>query len=276
MNMRSRYVPLPVAVSRFVSRFVILAVALVAVPAISGLSAAEEPLSVSRVFQLKHADVSQAIAAIHPLLSDDGSFTVQMAASRLTVQDRPDVVALIAQVLARLDRPPTQYRVRVDLLEASVGKAQDGGDLFVDPRVRRMFQFDTYRRLGGMVLVGEVGSTARADLGEGYQVTFLGRSVSSAEQVQASAWSMATPAEAMSVPGPGEADVEQSSPRMALRHLTLSRSSIDSTGVEKRVEVVRSNVLLAPGQQTVIGAGASEDSNRAVILIVRLEQMGAR
>ncbi len=251
---------------------VIAIVVLVAAP-----GAADQPTNVSRVFQLRHADVSEAIAAVQPLLSEHGSFTVKIAASRLTVQDRPEVVARIAHVLELLDRPPTQYRVRIELLGASVGEAVHGGALFVDPRVRKMFKYDNYHRIGGTMLVGAIGSQARAELGDQYQVSFLARSVNGPARVApASSWSMATPAGTSAGARPDTAPVPpQASPRIALRQLTLVRSSISADGAEKQVRVLRSNVLLAPGQQTVIGAGASEDSSQALILIVRYELAGA-
>jgi hypothetical protein len=64
------------------------------------------------------------------------------------------------------------------------------------------------------------------------------------------------------------------SPRIELRRLTLVRREQGPDGTDRRVQVLRTNMLLAPGQETLIGASASEQSQRAVILVVRAESPG--
>ena len=81
------------------------------------LSAADRSSTTVRVFNLKNASVIEAFTAIEPLLSNDGSVTVQPSRGRITIQDSPEVVGRIASMMAELDRIPGEYRIEVELLE---------------------------------------------------------------------------------------------------------------------------------------------------------------
>jgi hypothetical protein len=236
--------------------------------------------SATRVFKLEHADVTEAIAVIRPLLSENGSFTVKISQSQLTVQDRPEIVIQIADRIRELDQPPTEFKLRIELLEASNDENDQGGDTFVDPRVRRMFQYSSYRSIADNVIEGELGTTTRAELGSTYQISFLARPASRRSETmpadQAKPWSMPgrKRANGSDMQQPPAETLRKATPRIELRQLTLIRVDTGEDGVRKRVQVLRTNTLLAPGQETLIGAGASEQSKRAVILVVRAENPG--
>ena len=83
---------------------------------LSGVAVGEEGQTTVRVFQLRHTSVREASLALQPLLSPHGSLTVQPRAARITVQDRPEIIARIVEAVASLDRPRRGYRIRVDLL----------------------------------------------------------------------------------------------------------------------------------------------------------------
>jgi len=93
-----------------------LAVVLTAGAATAAASAA---VMTAQVFQLRHISVADAVRVIQPLLSEEGSFMVQPAVSRLTVQDRPEIVARVAELIEVIDRAPNKFHIRVDLYLAS-------------------------------------------------------------------------------------------------------------------------------------------------------------
>jgi type II secretory pathway component GspD/PulD (secretin) len=241
--------------------------------------------SATRVFRLEHADVTEAIQAIRPLLSEHGSFTVKISESQLTVQDRPDIVSQIANRIRELDQPPTEFKISIELLEASNDKNDPAGDAFVDPRVRKMFQYSSYRSIASSVIAGELGATTRAELGSAYQISFLARPASrqsdTASADQSKPWSMpgsksgsGTGAAGSEMQQPPAETLRGTTPRIELRQVTLIREERGADGMTRRVQVLRTNMLLAPGQETLIGASASEQSQRAVILVVRAETPG--
>jgi hypothetical protein len=90
--------------------------------------------TISRVFTLEHASVSDVSNAVQPLLSEAGSLTLQPKLSRIVVQDQPAI----------LDRV-----------------------------TRKMFNVEAFHRLGRSVVEGELGNQAQAGLGDEFRVSFL-------------------------------------------------------------------------------------------------------
>jgi hypothetical protein len=229
----------------------VLVLTLVLVPA---ALAAPGPTAV-RAFQVEHIDLADVAAAIQPLLSEDGSLTVQPHRSRITVQDRPEVVAEVARVIAEIDKKPMDYSVEVDLLEGRGEDLAPQQRIEVDSRLKRMFPFAAYRRIGTARLEGVTGQTATADLGEGYRVTFLPSSLGIGEKTP---WG---------IPRPGT--------RVHLQWLTLERVRESVTGEQRMAEVARASVFLSVKQEVLIGAGASEESSSGLVLKLQAISIGA-
>lgn len=211
--------------------------------------------TVSRIFILRYMTVAEATTAVQPLLSDQGSLTLQPSRSRITVQDFPEVINRVVEVIDKLDRLPDRYRVRVELLEG--GAEQPFGavnEVEATDRLRKMFKFPSYRSLGSAVLEGNLGSDTQASLGTGYQISFV---------AQLPLHSADTP---WGAPDPGD--------RIQLRGLTLERLIRGANGEQLSQQYLRTNVLLSPNQKVYIGAGASEDSATGLVLIVEVQEPG--
>ncbi len=222
-----------------------------------GAVAAVAADTVSRVFTLRHAPLSEVSAAVQPMLSENGLLTLQPKQSRLTVQDLPEVVDRVAVRIAELDHVPDRFRIEVQLLEG--GPEPPFGtvnEVAANERLRKMFKFAAYQRLGSAVLEGDLGSSVQADLGLGFRVSFL---------AQLPAYSPDSP---WGSPNPGD--------RVQLRGLALERVSVGEDGEQSAEEVLRTSVLLAPAQEVYIGAGGSENATRGWVLIVRALEAGAR
>lgn len=214
------------------------------------LSAADQSASTVRVFNLKNASVSEAFALIEPLLSTEGSVTVQPSRARVTIQDSPEVVKRISALMSDLDRIPGEYRIEVELLEGlDVERASDlPADL--DRRLHRMFPFKSYRRVGNTVFQGEFGQPTSASLSPSYRLSFL---------AEPSTVSESTPW--------GVADIAN---RTQVKWLRLDRLRTGYGGQDKLDEMIRTTVFLSPRQKMIIGAGSSEDSTRGLVLILTM------
>jgi hypothetical protein len=222
---------------------------------VAGLAAAAPGPTTVRTFTVRHCSVTEAVAAVEPLLTEDGSLTVQPARSRITVQDRADVVARAAEVIAALDRSPDRYRIEVVLLEGVSGQLPAGQRADVDPRLLRMFPFDSYRRIGATTFEGLLGEPADADLGEGHRVAFLAQSLGIGDDSP------------YGIPRPGS--------RAHLQWLTLTRQIAAANGSLQSAELLRTSVFLSEDQEIVIGAGAAEDSSRGLVMILRAHSIGS-
>ena len=214
------------------------------------VTAADPPTTV-RVFNLHYTSVAEASSAVQPLLSEEGSLTVQPHKATLTVQDSPEIVARVADVIARLESPPMRYEIAVELLEGTNEDIAKNLRVEVDRRVTRMFPFASYRSIGSAVFVGEVGSTAAADIGEGHRLSFVVTPV------------RVSKSSAFGIPDVGT--------RIQLGEFTLQKLRSSPTGGGTAVDVVRTDVYLSPKQEVIIGAGASEESSRGLVLILRAE-----
>ncbi len=224
--------------------------------AMASYAQAADVATTVKVFQIQHSSVMEAAEAVQPLLSVHGSLTVQPRQSRITVQDTPEVMAKVTEVLAKLDRAPGAYAVEVELLHGSNAQPDRSKQAAVDERLKRMFPFKSYRRIGTAVFEGELGTPTSAVLGEGYRIAFLPSLLTVSDNAP---WGM---------PNMGN--------RIELQDLVLEKVTEAADGAQAVVEVVRSNVQLSPRQEALIGAGASEDSSNGLVLIVRSKSEGAR
>jgi hypothetical protein len=220
------------------------------------LVAAGQTASTVRVFNLKNASVIEAFTAIEPLLSGDGSVTVQPSRKRITIQDSPDIVGKITALIGELDRVPGEYRIEVELLEGLDSERPSGLPSELDRRLHRMFPFKGYRRVGQTVFQGEFGQPTSASLGTGYRLSFL---------ADASNVSESTPW--------GVADVAK---RTQVKWLRLDRLTSDAGGGERANELLRTTVFLSPQQKMIIGAGSSEESASGLVLILTMHSVEDR
>jgi len=234
-------------------RFVIFAVVMGVAAAITAANVE----TVSRVFRLEHVSVSEASAAVQPMLSDVGSLTLQPKLSRIMVQDAPEVIQRVAELIDKLDHVPGVYSVQIDLLEG--GAAMPFGsvqEVPVEDRLRKMFNVDAFHRLGSSTIEGVLGSSAQAELGTSFQVSFFAQLP---DRSASSPWG---------TPDPGN--------RLHLRQLVLERKMVASDGTMMTHELLRTNVLLSPKQTVYIGAGNSEDSEDVLVLIVHAQEFEGR
>jgi hypothetical protein len=220
------------------------------------VSAAGQNETTVRVFNLKNATVIEAFTAIEPLLSADGSVTVQPSRGRITIQDSPRIVGQITTLMDELDRIPGEYRIEVELLEGLDSERVSDLPPDLDRRLHRMFPFKSYRRAGRTVFQGEFGQPTTASLSQSYRLSFLADSSSVSESTP---W--------------GVADV---SGRTQVKWLRLDRLSAAVGGGEKIDELLRTTVFLSPKQKMIIGAGSSEDSATGLVLILTMHSVEDR
>lgn len=219
------------------------------------LTAAGQSATTVRVFNLKNASVLEAFTALEPLLSEDGSVTVQPSRGRITIQDSPQIVGRITTMLDELDRIPGEYRIEVELLEGLDSERASDLPPELDRRLHRMFPFKSYRRAGRTVFQGEFGQPTTASLSQSYRLSFLAESSSVPESTP---W--------------GVADIGN---RTQVKWLRLDRLT-SGAGGEQIDELLRTTVFLSPRQKMIIGAGSSEDSASGLVLILTMHSVEDR
>ncbi len=215
-----------------------------------GIVAGDEDLVVVRVFRLQFATATKVSVAIQPLLTDEGTVTVQPGKSLITVRDRADIVDRVGEVISVIDVKPESFRLRIGLLAGLNAAVSLPRGAEVDPRLKRMFPFDSFRALGAVLLEGEVGDDFAVDLEEGYRVRVRVRD----HRVE---------------------DLPFGLPSKSLR-LDLQPFVLERVRKGSVTEVLRTRVVLSVNQEVFIGAGETEGSERGLVLTVKALPGGSR
>jgi len=125
-------------------------------------------------FQFKYKDADKAAAIIKPLMSTEGTMSIQPASNALVVTDRAENMKAIANALASFDTPPHSVRLSLHLVGA--GRAETATK--VTPELREIagklaiLRYNAIDDLGDANVEGHEGEPATIDLHNGYRVDF--------------------------------------------------------------------------------------------------------
>ena len=134
---------------------------------------ASKPLSV-RTFTFKYKDPGKAADIIKPLLSAEGSISIQAGTNALVVTDRPEILKTLAKALNDYDAPPQAFKLVVRLIGASHAEVSPkiGDDLKdIAPKLA-MLRFNALENLGAADFAGREGDPGILTLPTGYRAEF--------------------------------------------------------------------------------------------------------
>jgi uncharacterized protein YjdB len=134
---------------------------------------ASKSLSV-RTFTFKYRDPGKAAEIIKPLLSAEGSISIQAGTNALVVTDRPEILKTLAKALNDYDAPPQAFKLVVRLIGAShaEGSPKVPDDLKdVAPKLG-MLRFNALENLGAADFAGSEGDPGILTLPTGYRAEF--------------------------------------------------------------------------------------------------------
>src|SRR3982074_2575761 len=78
----------------------------------------QKSLSV-KTYLFKHKDADKAAAVIKPLMSAEGSISLQPSSNSVVITDRPENLKAITAALAQFDTPAQLFRLTVRLVAAT-------------------------------------------------------------------------------------------------------------------------------------------------------------
>ncbi|MGZ4809150.1 MAG: secretin N-terminal domain-containing protein, partial [Thermoanaerobaculia bacterium] len=155
--------------------FALMALVFVTGTAFADAADAGKALSV-RTFQFKFKQADQAAAIIKPLVSAEGSMSIQPSSNALVVTDRPDNLKAIIAVLQQYDAAARNVHLSVRLVGASrvpTAAVQEPIPELKDiANELSMLRFNAYERLGDAELQGKEGEPGLIDLSGGYRAEF--------------------------------------------------------------------------------------------------------
>ncbi len=117
----------------------------------------EKSLTV-RTFQFKYKEADKATAVIKPLLSADGSISIQAGSNALVITDRAENLKDIAAALAKFDTAPQTFHLDVRLVGASRDGAGKVPDELKDIAGKlALLRFNSVENLGSADMQGREG-----------------------------------------------------------------------------------------------------------------------
>ena len=220
---------------RFLSVFLLLLAVSGAAFADNAPADAEKTLSV-RTFQLKHKDADKAAAMLKPLMSAEGSVSIQPGTNALVVTDKPENLKNIAAAMLTYDAPPQPVQLSVRLITAS-RVASEVAPVVPDEMKEiaaslAMLRYNAFTSVGVANVEGREGEQGRVDIGGGYRAEFRF----------------------------GEYDPASDSVRVT--DFKLSRVQD-----EELTQLMKTTLNLKVGQMTIMGAARDPQSARALMVV---------
>jgi type II secretory pathway component GspD/PulD (secretin) len=188
-----------------------------------------------RSFTFKYKEADKAAAVIKPLMSADGSISLQPANNALVVTDHAENLKAIAKALGDYDAPAQSFKLSIRLVSAS--RVEGAG-----PRVRKeledvaakmaMFRYNSFESAGEANVEGKEGDAEVVDV-PGYHADFkLGAYDPASQSIQVS-------------------------------DLKLSRLQNDQL-----TQLLKTTLNLRIGQMYVLGAAKDPKSQRALLIVI--------
>lgn len=127
-----------------------------------------------KTFDVKHRDANLAAAVVKPLLSAQGSMSMQANSNSIIVSDSPENLKAIAAAVSQFDVPAKNVRITVRLIGATkAAETPAVPDEVKDVATSlRMLNYNSFEAIGSAVVDGAEGQPAIVELGNGYRAEF--------------------------------------------------------------------------------------------------------
>ncbi len=219
-----------------ISMILALCGAALAEPA-AAAAAAKPALSV-RSFTFKFKQADKAAAAIKPLLSPEGSMSIQPSANSLVVTDRADNLKAVAKLIGDFDKGPQTFRLYIRIVGATrvEGTPKIADDLKEIAHNLSSLQYNAFESAGEATIQGKEGDPGLIDMQTGYRAGFRF----------------------------GEYDPARDS--IAVDDLQISKL----TGAQKDqlTSLLKTTLNMAIGQTYILGASKTPQSHRALMIVL--------
>jgi hypothetical protein len=127
-----------------------------------------------RTFTFKFKQADKAAAAIKPLLSKEGSMSIQPSTNALVVTDRAENMKAVAKLIGDFDKEPQSFRLYVRIVGASrvEGTPKVADDLKEVARKLAILPYNSFESVGEATVQGKEGDPGVIDMSTGYRANF--------------------------------------------------------------------------------------------------------
>jgi hypothetical protein len=219
----------------------------VAAEAPSEAAAANDPM-LARAYEVRFKSLADAAELVSPLLTPQGSVTLQPRLKTLTVQDRVSVLERVASLLKSFDVAPRNVEIAMSLFLGTDRREQEAGRIIppssmttdvrgIAETLSDFTKWNAYESLGGRSVTGAEGGRVTVNLSDEYRVGY------DVETVR-----------------------DQS---VKLTHFVLQRITRGPDGKDRVQDVYGADVVLPVGRMLMIGAAQNPESKRALFLTLQ-------
>ncbi len=206
-----------------------------------------DPVS-ARAYEVKFKSLADAAELVSPILSAQGTLTLQPRLKTLTVQDRVSILDRVASLLQSFDVAPRNVEVAMSLFLGTDRREQEAGRIIPPSSMTRdvrgvaetlgdFTKWNAYEPLGGRAVTGVEGGRVTVNLSDEYRVAYDIDTVS-----------------------------DQS---VKLTSFVLQRITRGADGKEKVQDVYSASVVLPVGRMLMLGAAQNPESKRALFLTLQ-------
>lgn len=208
---------------------------------------AADPVS-ARAYEVKFKSLADAAEAIGPLLSPQGSVTLQPRLKTLMIQDRISVLDRVASALSSFDVAPRNVEIAMSLFLGTDRREQEAGRIIPSSSMTKdvrgiaetlgdFTKWNAYEPLGGRAVTGVEGGRVTVNLSDEYRVAY------DIDTVR-----------------------DQS---VKLTNFVLQRVTRGADGKENVQDVYSAAVVLPVGRMLMLGAAQNPESKRALFLTLQ-------
>ena len=206
-----------------------------------------DPVS-ARAYEVKFKSLADAAELIGPVLSPQGSVTLQPRLKTLLIQDRVSVLDRVASLLASFDVAPRNVEIAMSLFLGTDRREQEAGRIIPPSSMTKdvrgiaetlgdFTKWNAYEPLGGRAVTGVEGGRVTVNLSDEYRVTY---------------------------------DIDTVRDQtVKLTNFVLQRVTRGPDGKEKVLDVYNAAVVLPVGRMLMLGAAQNPESKRALFLTLQ-------
>ena len=233
-------------------RVVLAALLAVCLCGVSSASATDAPGTAdalsARAYEVKFKSLADAAELIGPLLTPQGSVTIQPRLKTLMIQDRISVLDRVGSLLSSFDVAPRNVEIAMSLFLGTDRREQEAGRIIPPSSMTKdvrgiaetlgdFTKWNAYEPLGGRAVTGVEGGRVTVNLSDEYRVAY------DIDTVR-----------------------DQS---VKLTNFVLQRVTRDEDGKEKVQDVYSAAVVLPVGRMLMLGAAQNPESKRALFLTLQ-------
>lgn len=192
-----------------------------------------------RSFQFRYKQAENAAIAIKPLVSAEGSFSIQPSSNTLVVTDKPENLKAIAAAVAQYDKPARGVKITIRLVAASrqANPAKVPDDLVdLSNKLSGVLRFNSFEKLGEITAEGKEGDPVITNVDGVYRAEFK----------------------------IGEYDPLSDTIRVG----DFQLSKMQQGGNGQLTPLLKTSLNLKVGQTVILGASKSAESGRALMLVL--------